>query len=301
MWLVIVSLFFFGLEWIKPWREKQAKFRKDFWLDFFYMFFNFFIFSLVIFNAASRVFVEFFNDFLALFEVTNLVALQIGMLPYWGHLAILFLVGDFLSWNVHRLLHRVPFLWEFHKLHHSVEEMGFAAHLRYHWMENIVYSTLKYIPLTMLGFDIVDLFVMHIFNLVIGHYNHSNITVNGQITGGIFGGLIGVVLVYSYPNLVMIESFGIVTLSVVLGSVILGRFMKKIFNSPEMHIWHHAYEIPESHRYGVNFGITLAIWDYLFKTNYMPHSGRDIRLGFKNIENYPTSFWKQITSGFRKT
>ncbi len=30
----------------------------------------------------------------------------------------------------HLLGHKVPILWEFHKVHHSVEQMGFAAHLR---------------------------------------------------------------------------------------------------------------------------------------------------------------------------
>jgi sterol desaturase/sphingolipid hydroxylase (fatty acid hydroxylase superfamily) len=298
MWLIIVSLFFFGLEWIRPWRKKQPKFRQDFWLDTFYMFFNFFLFSLVIFNAASNVFVELFNDFLGLFGVTNLVAVQIGNLPYWGQLAILFLIGDFLSWNIHRLLHRVPFLWEFHKLHHSVEQMGFAAHLRYHWMENIVYSSLKYIPLSMIGFSITDLFVMHVFNLAVGHYNHSNITVSGRFSGGVLGVLVGLVIIYSYPTLAMIEMVGIVTLSSIIIAFAVGPFMKIIFNSPEMHIWHHAYDIPESHRYGVNFGITLAIWDYIFKTNYIPYNGQNIRLGFPNIEEYPKTFWRQIFSGF---
>jgi sterol desaturase/sphingolipid hydroxylase (fatty acid hydroxylase superfamily) len=57
-----------------------------------------------------------------------------------------------------------------------------------------------------------------------------------------------------------------------------------------MHIWHHAKEIPKEHPNGMNFGITLSIWDYLFKTNYIPHDGRDIELGFDGIEKYPQSF-----------
>jgi len=61
-WLIAVSLFFFLLEVVIPWRKKQAVFRKDFWLDGFYMFFNFFLFSLVIYNAASDVVVNLFND-----------------------------------------------------------------------------------------------------------------------------------------------------------------------------------------------------------------------------------------------
>ena len=63
-------------------------------------------------------------------------------LPKWLGLLIFFLVSDFVQWNTHRLLHRVSFLWNFHKVHHSVKEMGFAAHLRYHWMEPVVYKSL---------------------------------------------------------------------------------------------------------------------------------------------------------------
>jgi len=46
--LIVISLFVWGLEVVFPWRKNQALFRKDFWLDGFYMFFNFFIFSIVI-------------------------------------------------------------------------------------------------------------------------------------------------------------------------------------------------------------------------------------------------------------
>ena len=60
-----------------------------------------------------------------------------------------------------------------------------------------------------------------------------------------------------------------------------------------MHIWHHAKELPENRKTGVNFGITLSIWDYIFKTNYIPHNGRDIELGFENDENFPQDFISQ--------
>ena len=46
--LIAISLLIWGLEIIFPWRKKQSIFRRDFWLDAFYMFFNFFIFSIVI-------------------------------------------------------------------------------------------------------------------------------------------------------------------------------------------------------------------------------------------------------------
>lgn len=47
-WLLGLSLFFWLLEIIMPWRQHQAKIRQDFWLDGFYMFFNFFFFPWLV-------------------------------------------------------------------------------------------------------------------------------------------------------------------------------------------------------------------------------------------------------------
>ena len=247
-WLLGISLVFWLLEVIVPWRQHQATIRQDFWLDGFYMFFNFFLFSLVGFNAISTIGVQAFNDFLGLFGISNLVAFEVQSWPVWAQLLTLFIVRDFIQWNVHRLLHHSDFLWRFHKVHHSVQQMGFAAHLRFHWGETIVYRTLEYIPLAMIGFGIQDFFLVHIFATAIGHFNHSNIRVP------------------------------------------LGP-LRYLFNNPQMHIWHHAKHMP--HRYGANYGISLSVWDYLFKTYYMPEDGRDIELGFEEVEKYPRSFAAQ--------
>jgi sterol desaturase/sphingolipid hydroxylase (fatty acid hydroxylase superfamily) len=67
-----------------------------------------------------------------------------------------------------------------------------------------------------------------------------------------------------------------------------------------MHIWHHAYEMPEDRKYGINFGISLSLWDYIFGTAHIPHNGRDIKLGFPGLEKFPKHFCSQITHGFKK-
>lgn len=305
-WLIIVSAFFFGLELWQPWRKNQPKIRKDFWLDFFYMFFNFFLFSLVIYNAASDVFVVFINNgikYITSFDLQASNPLQNA--PLWAILLIGFFVRDFVQWWIHRLLHRVEWLWQFHKVHHSVEEMGFAAHLRYHWMENVVYRSLEYLPLALLGIGLYDFFIIHIFTLAVGHYNHSNISVSGRITGGVVGGLISIICINSLLDVHFLTESGDVIkivffLSVTLfGSFIIGPFMKYIFNSPEMHIWHHAAELPKGRKYGINFGLSLAIWDYLFGTAALPHDGRDIKLGFPDLEHFPSSFVEQAKIGLK--
>ncbi len=305
-WLVLVSAFFFGLEIIKPWRKNQPMFRKDFWLDFFYMFFNFFLFSLVIYNGASDVVVDLFNDGIRGMTGFDLQKSNpLHTFPLWAVLLIGFLVRDFVQWWVHRLLHRVEWLWQFHKVHHSVEEMGFAAHLRYHWMETVVYRSIEYIPLALLGIGLYDFFVIHIFTLAIGHYNHSNFHISGRVTGGILGFLVGLAMIAGIAEIRLFEdtdwtikSLGLLAF-VGFGWFILGPFMKKIFNSPEMHIWHHVHDLPEGRKYGINFGISLAIWDYIFSTAAIPHDGRDIKLGFPGDEKFPHTFIEQFFYGVK--
>jgi len=246
-WLIAISLIVYGLELAWPWRKNQAALRRDFFLDVFYMFFNFFLFSLVVYAAVSEVAVEAFSQFLAMLGITNTVAVRVNSWPVFAQLLCLFLVRDFIHFNIHRLLHRIPMLWEFHKVHHSVMEMGFAAHLRYHWVENVVYRTLEYLPLAMIGFGIDDFILVHLTALTIGHLNHANI---------------------KFP---------------------LGP-LKYLLNNPQMHIWHHVGQLPPSHPNGINFGISLSIWDYLFKTAWIPHCGRDIKLGFPKVDNFPQTF-----------
>jgi 3-mercaptopyruvate sulfurtransferase SseA/sterol desaturase/sphingolipid hydroxylase (fatty acid hydroxylase superfamily) len=255
--LVILSFVVWMLEIAFPWRKNQAIFRKDFWLDFFFMFFNFYIFNLIIFLAFSKFVTKGFYDMSGV-DLTNTSVFDMSALPWGVQMLIFFLATDFIQWVTHVALHRFNFLWRFHKVHHSVEQMGFAAHLRYHWMETIFYTPMKFIAVMFIGgFAPEQAFIIYFFTIAIGHINHANLNI-------------------SYGPL------------------------KYILNNPKMHIWHHAKELPHERRYGVNFGITLSIWDYIFKKNYIPESGRDIPLGFNDMDKYPKGFFGLILSGFRK-
>jgi hypothetical protein len=43
------------------------------------------------------------------------------------------------------------------------------------------------------------------------------------------------------------------------------------------------------------------VWDFLFGTVWMPGDGRDIELGFPNVERFPKGFWGQVIKPFTKT
>ena len=253
--LIVISLVVWLLEIIFPWRKNQSFIRKDFWMDGFYMFFNFFIFSILIsgdYKALGLLFNEIgiTTKSLAVFNISNW--------PIGLQLVVFFVILDFVQWLTHVLLHKYEVLWRFHKVHHSVKEMGFAAHLRYHWMENILYKPLKTLGVMVLGgFEPEQAYIVHFIAIIIGHLNHANI----RITWGPF---------------------------------------KYILNNSVMHLYHHMKVLPENKPKGINFGISLSIWDFLFKTSYVPDDNGEIELGFLNEENFPKGFFSQLFTGFGK-
>jgi len=255
--LIAISLVVWGLEIAFPWRKNQRIIRKDFWLDTFYMFFNFFIFAIAISGVYSLM-TRFFAG--AGISEKSLALIDISAWPMVVQLLVFFIVLDFVQWITHVGLHRFPALWEFHKVHHSVAEMGFAAHLRYHWMENILYKPLKTFGVMVLGgFEPEQAYIVHFVAISIGHLNHANI----KLTYG--------------P-------------------------LKYIFNNPVMHLWHHVYHLPEGTKHGINYGISLSLWDYLFGTASIPDpNDGEIKLGFPGVESFPTGFAGQSTHGFARS
>jgi sterol desaturase/sphingolipid hydroxylase (fatty acid hydroxylase superfamily) len=256
-WVIGTSVVIFFLEKWFPWRKNQPALRHDFWLDTFYIFWNYFLFSLVLYNALSDVFVQLFKDFLGLFGIKNLLAIQLGGLPAWVQLLIIFVVRDFMQFNIHRMYHNTPFFWRFHRVHHSTEEMGFGALMRYHFMEQIFYRTFEYIPLAMMGFGISDFFIVYMFTFITGQLGHANLYLP------------------------------------------LGK-LKYILNGPQMHLWHHAKEFPTSHPHGMNYGISLSVWDYLFKTNYQPYDDPYLPVGLPEGDSVPSDFVGQQLAVFKK-
>ena len=252
--IILLSLIVWFLEIAFPWRKNQAIFRKDFWLDAFYIFFNFFLFTIAIsgfYKCLELLFLE-FNV-----SIHSLAFINLSEWPSILQLFVFFVLLDFVQWFTHMLLHRYAFLWEFHKVHHSVKEMGFAAHMRYHWMENIFYKPLKTFAVMVLGgFEPEQAYIVHFFAIAIGHLNHANI----KLTWG--------------P-------------------------LKYIFNNPVMHLYHHAYELPEDRKNGVNYGISLSMWDYLFKTDYIPEDSGLVPLGYEGDTKMPKTFLGQMVHGFR--
>jgi sterol desaturase/sphingolipid hydroxylase (fatty acid hydroxylase superfamily) len=174
-WLVGISVFFVLLERLFPWRKGQALLRPGWLRDLGFLAVNGHFFSLLTAGV---------NGWLALQASTllqgaglRLDASPVPRWPFWAQVVVFLLVSDFLQWCVHNALHRVPFLWTFHKVHHAITTMDFVGNFRFHWMEIVVYKTTQWLPLALLGASGEAAFVVAVFGTFWGDLNHANLNV----------------------------------------------------------------------------------------------------------------------------
>ncbi len=83
-----------------------------------------------------------------------LTFMQLGVFRQWPLPAAalaFWIVSDFLGYWVHRLQHRVRFLWAFHSVHHAQEQLTFLTSYRIHPIEQLSTSVILFVPLLVIG------------------------------------------------------------------------------------------------------------------------------------------------------
>jgi sterol desaturase/sphingolipid hydroxylase (fatty acid hydroxylase superfamily) len=72
-------------------------------------------------------------------------------------------------------------------------------------------------------------------------------------------------------------------------------FLNRIFNTNDIHRWHHSPVLAEGNR---NYGAILIVWDHLFGS-WFCKPGSPSRIGMQGEETYPmNNYWKQIAAAF---
>jgi len=90
-------------------------------------------------------------------------------------LEIMFLT-DLVQYWFHRMMHRVPFLWNFHAIHHSAKAMDWLAASRMHVIEIIFLRAITVIPMQTLGFSHGAIYAYLIIVFLYSTYIHSNVS-----------------------------------------------------------------------------------------------------------------------------
>ena len=175
VWLVALTFLFVALERLFPWRREQPLLRSGWLRDLGWLALNGHFFSLwtVALNAAAAVLA---TRALAAAGLAIRPS-PVGAWPLAAQFLVLLVVSDFLQWSVHNLLHRVPVLWTFHKVHHSITTMDFVGNFHFHWLEIVVYKAAQWLPLALLGASGEAVLWVAVFGTFWGYLNHANLNV----------------------------------------------------------------------------------------------------------------------------
>ena len=191
----------------------------------------------------------------------------------WGAMAGLtvaaFIAADFGKFIVHYWAHRIPALWEFHKVHHAAEVLNPFTAERFHPVEQI--------------FDSL------VIGLLLG------------VTNGVFIALAG-------PGLDPFQIAGANVLWVV-ANIAGGplRHMPAWFSyGPKVEAWilspaqHQIHHSEDERHFDKNLGSTLALWDRLFGTLYVTRGVENIRYGLgaesAEFRTVAANYWRPIAA-----
>lgn len=178
--------------------------------------------------------------------------------PKWAIIATftvtLFIVDDFTRFLLHYILHKVPFLWHFHKVHHSAKVLTPFTVYRSHPVESYLYACRMALSQ----------------GLVVGASYY------------VFG-----------PNLSMYDVVGanvFVFAFNIMGSNLRhshvrlgwGDKIEKWFISPAQHQIHHS---DQREHFDTNLGSALAIWDRAFGTLILSSKVGRLRFGLGKNNN----------------
>jgi sterol desaturase/sphingolipid hydroxylase (fatty acid hydroxylase superfamily) len=167
--LVLYSAVFVPLERLFALRPEQGVFRRQWPLDLTYFFLNALLIEVLTILTLRPA--------LVLFGWARHDGLRTAVeaLPLVVQVPVLVLVADFTQYWVHRAFHRVPALWRFHAIHHSIEQMDWLAGSRLHLVDVIVTRGATYVPIFLAGFSERALMVYVFLVAAQATFIHANV------------------------------------------------------------------------------------------------------------------------------
>lgn len=239
----------------KLWLHPSAK------LDYYYFFISYFVkvFMLIPIVVSAKTIAFFVNKHIYLqfdYYENTFFSYEIVIVMYT---LSLFLISDFSRYWLHRFLHTIPFLWEFHKVHHSAKVLTPITFYRVHPIENLLYG-IRY----SLSIGFVTGIFIYFFGAMIDIYSVLGVNI--------------IVFVFSIMGANLRHSHV---------QVSFGEKIEKWFISPKQHQIHHSRK-----HFNKNYGGTLAVWDRLFATLKLSKEVKILKFGLRKnqMNDYITVF-----------
>lgn len=170
--LLISFLIFVPLELLIPLHRDQKLFRAGWLNDAIYATVNF-----ALSKAVLLVLVVLAMGALEWLVPVGLKSAIAGQ-PVWLQVIEIIVIADVGLYFAHRAFHAVPFLWRFHAIHHSIEELDWIAAHRTHPIDLILTKAASLIPVAMLGFDVAALGIFAVIVNGQALLLHANVRMN---------------------------------------------------------------------------------------------------------------------------
>jgi sterol desaturase/sphingolipid hydroxylase (fatty acid hydroxylase superfamily) len=96
-------------------------------------------------------------------------------LPLWLQVLLCTVIADLGFYGAHRLMHKVPWLWNFHAIHHSSEHLDWLAAFRVHPVDQVLVKGTSFIPIFVIGFSMEAIAIASLIYLWQSLLIHSNV------------------------------------------------------------------------------------------------------------------------------
>jgi sterol desaturase/sphingolipid hydroxylase (fatty acid hydroxylase superfamily) len=178
--VIFTGLLFIPIERFFPRYKDQPLFRSEWREDLFY-----FLVSSLLVQVLT---------YLSLAPATTILANThwnslrhwVGAQPVIVQILEIMFLTDVVQYWVHRAFHRVPWLWNFHAVHHSAQHMDWMAGARMHFIEIVILRGTTVIPMYILGFQDIALYAYVFLVYLHSTFIHSNTGFNFNLLGRLF-------------------------------------------------------------------------------------------------------------------
>ncbi|HRW28786.1 MAG: sterol desaturase family protein [Alphaproteobacteria bacterium] len=95
--------------------------------------------------------------------------------PYWVSFVLSLILLDLLIYTQHVMMHRIPILWRFHRMHHTELGLDATSALRFHPIEIIISMLIKMGFVLIMGIPVAAVIIFEVLLNGLALFNHSNI------------------------------------------------------------------------------------------------------------------------------
>jgi sterol desaturase/sphingolipid hydroxylase (fatty acid hydroxylase superfamily) len=171
--MFLMAVIYVPLEALWPQYPAQGTFRKEWTLDVVYFMSTHFpiqVLSFLVLLPATQL-----TKYLGVPVLQHVIARMPWILQFF--LAVV--IADLAEYFIHLALHKVPFLWRFHAIHHSSKALDWIAGSRSHFVDDTLVRGFILVPL-MFGFSQSIIFAYLIFVTLHATWTHCNFGPNAK-------------------------------------------------------------------------------------------------------------------------